>query len=73
MNERSETIDVRVDDQPRTLPPGTALATLVASLGHTPDAVGTAVNGAFVARDARAACVLQAGDAVMLFRPIVGG
>jgi sulfur carrier protein len=35
--------------------------------------VGTAVNGSFVARAQRDGRVLQAGDEVLLFQPIVGG
>jgi sulfur carrier protein len=69
----AQTIAVQLDDRPHALPAGTTLAELVASLGHAPDAVGTAVNGLFVARSQRKLCVLQAGDAVLLFRPIVGG
>jgi len=69
----SETIELLLDGTPQRLAAGTTLAALVESLGHAPDAVGTAVNGAFVARAARDARVLQAGDAVFLFKPIVGG
>jgi sulfur carrier protein len=46
---------------------------LVESLGHAPNKVSTAVNGLFVARGLRQACLLQTGDAVLLFQPIVGG
>ena len=67
------TIDVLLDGHPRAVPVGSTLAALVHALGHAPDAVGTAVNGLFVPRAARAACVLQPGDAVLLFQPIVGG
>jgi sulfur carrier protein len=70
---KAKTIALRVDDQPHELPAGTTLAALVDTLGHAPDAVGTAVNGSFVPRGARSAQVLQPGDAVMLFKPIVGG
>ncbi len=66
-------ITVRLDGQPHALPAGTTLAALVASLGQAPQAVGTAVNGLFVPRAQREACVLQADDAVLLFQPIVGG
>ncbi len=67
------TITVLLDGRPQVLPAGSHLAQLVESLGHGPQAVSTAVNGLFVARSQREACVLQAGDAVLLFRPIVGG
>lgn len=66
-------ITIRLDDQPHTLAVGTTLAQLVAQLGHAPEAVSTAVNGLFVARSQRAACVLQPSDAVLLFQAIVGG
>lgn len=74
MNARpASTITVLLDGQPQPLPAGTALAELVAQLGHAPQAVSTAVNGLFVARGLRAARALQDGDAVLLFQPIVGG
>ncbi len=74
MNARhTPTITVLLDGQPQPLPAGTSLAEFVAQLGRASDAVSTAVNGLFVARGQRAACVLLAGDAVLLFQPIVGG
>ena len=66
-------MDVALDGRPYQVRRGTTLAMLVSQLGHEPDRVTTAVNGTFVRRDERAACVLQAGDAVLLFQPIVGG
>jgi sulfur carrier protein len=68
-----EPIDVTLDGRPHPVPLGTTLATLVASLGHAPDQVTTAVNGLFVRRDQRDTCQLQPGDAVLLFQPITGG
>ena len=68
-----ESIALSLDGRPHTVPAHTTLATLVASLGHPPEKVTTAVNGVFVRRDQRAACQLQPGDAVLLFQPIVGG
>jgi thiamine biosynthesis protein ThiS len=73
MDSSTATIDLRLDDRPHRLPAGTTLADLVAGLGHQPHDIGTAVNGSFVARAQRAGCVLRAGDAVLLFHPIVGG
>ena len=67
------TIEVLLDGQPHALPEGSTLAALVASLAHAPDAVTTAVNGSFVPRAGRDHHVLQPGDAVLLFQPIVGG
>lgn len=67
------TIAVLLDGEPHRVLQGTTLAALVASLGHEPTAVTTAVDGSFVARDARDEHVLRAGESVLLFQPIVGG
>mgnify|MGYP001438223175 FL=1 len=67
------TITVLLDGTPRELPEGTTLAVLVAELGHAPGAVGTAVNGRFVARAQRDEHRLASGDAVLFFQAIVGG
>ncbi|HET7868672.1 MAG TPA: MoaD/ThiS family protein [Burkholderiaceae bacterium] len=64
---------IKLDGVPRVLVPGTSLAALVDQLGHAPASVGTAVNGRFVARAQRPHHVLQAGEEVLLFQPIVGG
>jgi sulfur carrier protein ThiS len=45
----------------------------VDELVDSPQALATAVNQEFVARDARAACLLQPGDQVFTFQPITGG
>ncbi|MFM8609596.1 MAG: sulfur carrier protein ThiS [Burkholderiaceae bacterium] len=66
-------ISITVNGQPREVPEGSSLADLVAQLADTPQALATAVNQEFVARDARAARVLQAGDQVYTFQPITGG
>ena len=66
-------VTVQLDGQPRALAQGTTLAELVRAQGHAPNAVGTAVNGLFVARGLRADRVLAAGDTVLFFQPIVGG
>jgi len=68
-----DTMAVLLDGRPHGVPAHSTLAALVASLGHAPNQVTTAVNGLFVARDQRDACLLQPGDAVLLFRPIEGG
>jgi sulfur carrier protein len=68
-----EAISLLLDGRPYSAPAGTSLAALVATLGHAPDKVSTAVNGEFVPRDQRDACLLQPGDAVLLFQPITGG
>jgi sulfur carrier protein len=72
MNEAT-LIDVLLNKQPHAVPTGSTLAALVEVLGHAPNQVTTAVNGLFVARDRRGQQVLQPGDAVLLFQPIVGG
>lgn len=69
----STLIQLMLDGRAHVAPEGTTLAGLVASLGHAPQSVTTALNGVFVARDARVTCLLQPGDAVLLFQPIVGG
>lgn len=66
-------LHLQLDGQPYSAPLQSTVATLVAALGHAPEAVGTAVNGSFVARAARAGHPLHDGDAVVLFQPIVGG
>lgn len=69
----SSTLTIQLDGQPYSVATGTSLADLVASLGHAEQGVATAVNQGFVSRGQRAATVLQAGDKVVLFQPIVGG
>ncbi|WP_280156304.1 sulfur carrier protein ThiS [Piscinibacter sp. XHJ-5] len=66
-------MEIRLDDRPHGVDDGITLADLIAQLGHLPEQVGTAVNGVFVPRARRVAHVLQPGDAVLLFQPIVGG
>lgn len=51
----------------------TTLAALLNALGQDCTGMATAVNGEFVARDQRLHCVLNTGDSVTVFRPIVGG
>ncbi len=67
------TIAIALDGAQRQVPAGTTLASLLAELGHPPEAVATAVNGRFVARGLRGGLTLQPGDAVLLFQPISGG
>lgn len=66
-------IPITVNGQPREVPAGSSLADLVAQLADSPQALATAVNQEFVARDTRAARILQAGDQVYTFQPITGG
>lgn len=67
------TIALTLDGQPHQVAAGSTLTALVDALGHVPNKVSTAVNGMFMSRDQRVQCVLQEGDAVLLFQPIVGG
>jgi sulfur carrier protein len=71
--DEADLIDVVLDGRSYSVPGQTTLAALVESLGHRQDKVTTAVNGLHVRRDARAGCLLQPGDAVLLFQPITGG
>ena len=66
-------IEIRLNGEVIRLEDGTTLAALIASLGQTPAALTTAVNGDFVPRAQRPACCLQPGDAVTTFQPITGG
>ena len=66
-------IIIALDGKPHDVPVGTTLAQLLESLGHAPQVVSTAVNAEFVPRAARQNRVLQSGDQVLLFQPIVGG
>ncbi len=66
-------IPITVNGQPREVSAGSSLADLVAQLADSPQALATAVNQEFVARDVRAARILQAGDQVYTFQPITGG
>lgn len=66
-------LEVIVNGQARTLPALSTLADLIGLCGHPGDAIATALNGEFVARDQRHRCVLCDGDQVTCFQPIVGG
>ncbi len=66
-------ISISVNGESREVAEGSSLADLVALLVDSPQALATAVNGDFVARDARAARLLEAGDQVFTFQPITGG
>ncbi len=67
------TVDITFNGQPIPLSSRTTLAALLAALGQDCKGMATAVNGDFVPREERDACVLEAGDSVTVFRPIVGG
>ena len=65
-------IRINVNGVAQTVPAMT-LAQWVAASGVPAQGLATAVNGEFVARDARALRLLREGDAVMSFQPIEGG
>jgi sulfur carrier protein len=67
------TLHVLLNGELTELPEGTTLAALIAQRDLTPEAVGSAINGRHVPRAARAERVLDDGDTVTLFQPIVGG
>ena len=73
MSEVPATITVKLESGSTELPAGSTLAALVARLAPAPEAVATAVDGRFVPRTARATEILQDGQTVLLFQPIVGG
>jgi sulfur carrier protein len=66
-------MSITLNGEARTEPIGISLAELIASLGHTPQSLATAINQHFVPRDARAARILADGDAITTFQPITGG
>jgi sulfur carrier protein len=66
-------IAITLNGEARELPPGQTLADLIAELDAPPPSLATAVNGEFVAREARAGHRLRDGDAVFTFQPITGG
>jgi sulfur carrier protein len=66
-------ITITLNGTAREVPPGQTLADLIAALDAPAPSLATAVNGEFVARDARDECQLRDGDAVFTFQPITGG
>ena len=66
-------ITIHLDERPLELPAGSTLADLLGFEQIAPDSAATACNGRFVPRECRTDTVLQDGDQVLLFKPIVGG
>lgn len=64
---------ITVNGEPQSIPLRTNLATVIANAQLVAEAVATAVNDEFVARNDRVARELQAGDAVFTFQAITGG
>lgn len=67
------TLKVTLNGDVHALPAGSTLADLIVLVGHSPDALATAINSEFVPRIARATRVLLDGDAVFTFQAITGG
>ncbi len=66
-------MEIKLDEQTLLLPVGTTLAQLLERLQQAPASLATALNGQFIAREARATTRLVHADQVLLFKPIVGG
>ena len=67
-----DVISITFNQTRHDVAPGTTLAEFLSTL-MTTGGMATAVNEQFVPRSARANYVLQAGDVVLAFEPIVGG
>ncbi|MBA4327260.1 MAG: thiamine biosynthesis protein ThiS [Polaromonas sp.] len=64
---------ITLNGETRQLPAGSTLADALAAGGQPAAAFASAVNGEFVARDARPQTLLADGDAVFTFQAITGG
>jgi sulfur carrier protein len=62
-----------LNHQPQPWREGLSVAALLAEQGRAPDAVATALNGAFLPRARRDAALIQPGDELTLIQPITGG
>jgi len=69
----STSISILVDGHARVVDGPCTLAELLVELQCAGDSVATALNGEFVARGLRAACLLSEGDSVTCIQLIVGG
>lgn len=67
------TINITLNGAARQVPGGCSLAELLEASGQPATSFASAVNGEFVARDARAQTLLAEGDAVFTFQAITGG
>lgn len=66
-------IHITLNGEARQLPAGSTLADVLATSGQPAATFASAVNGEFIARDARATTPLADGDAVFTFQAITGG
>ena len=69
----ASTFRITLNGEPRQVAPRTTLADFIAATGQPPQALSTAINGDFVARESRAGRELLDGDAIFTFQPITGG
>ena len=67
------TINITVNGEARQVLAGSTLADVLAGSGQPAPSFASAVNGEFVARDARAQKTLAEGDTVFTFQAITGG
>ncbi|MDO8767484.1 MAG: sulfur carrier protein ThiS [Burkholderiaceae bacterium] len=66
-------INITFNGEARQVPAGSSLADALAAVELATASFASAVNGEFVARDARAQTLLAEGDAVFTFQAITGG
>jgi sulfur carrier protein len=66
-------INITFNGEARQVPAGSSLADALATTDLPAASFASAVNGEFVARDARAQTPLAEGDAVFTFQAITGG
>ena len=66
-------MDIQLNGEPRTLPPGATLAEVLALAGLSERRVAVEVNGGIVPRSAHARHVLCDGDAVEIVHALGGG
>ncbi|WEH42254.1 sulfur carrier protein ThiS [Streptomyces sp. NBC_01218] len=66
-------VSVQVNGDPRRIPAGTSLSTLVASLTRAPSGVAAAVNESVVPRSAWDTTPLAGGDRIEVLTAVQGG
>ncbi|WP_077593930.1 sulfur carrier protein ThiS [Polaromonas sp. A23] len=66
-------INITLNGEARQVPAGSSLADALAAVELPTASFASAINGEFVARDARAQALLAEGDAVFTFQAITGG
>ncbi len=67
-------MNVAVNGEHRTFPPGLTLAQMLEELGlHAPSGIAIAVNATVVSRAAFATHALSEGDRIEIIRAVAGG